>query len=359
MSSNAARLADVGQSVWYDNLHRDLIRGGGLRDLINHHGVRGVTSNPTIFEKAILSGGAYDQQLAGLRSATPEEAYWELVVEDIAGAADVLASTYETTQGSDGFVSVEVTPSLAHDATGTVEQAHQLWERVARPNVMIKVPATVAGVGAVEALTFAGVNVNVTLIFSVERYRDVLAAYTRGLTQRTEAGLHIGSVRSVASFFVSRLDTAIDPLLPADHPSRGRCAVANARVAYQAFTDYVSAPPWTDLMTTHGASVQRPLWASTSTKNVAYSPTLYVDELIGRSTVNTLAPGTLDAFESNGSVVADTIETDLHGAHDVLGALHEAGVDLDAVTADLERAGVQAFVDSFESCVAGIAKRMG
>ena len=156
MSSNAARLADVGQSVWYDNLHRDLIRGGGLRDLINHHGVRGVTSNPTIFEKAILSGGAYDQQLAGLRSATPEEAYWELVVEDIAGAADVLASTYETTQGSDGFVSVEVTPSLAHDATGTVEQAHQLWERVARPNVMIKVPATVAGVGAVEAALIGG-----------------------------------------------------------------------------------------------------------------------------------------------------------------------------------------------------------
>jgi transaldolase len=359
MATNVALLADYGQSVWYDNLHRGLIDSGGLSDLISGHGVRGVTSNPTIFEKAILASDAYDEQLAQLGGTSPEEAYWELVLRDIREAADALAGVYEATEGADGFVSVEVAPSLAHDADGTVQQAHHLWERLGRANAMIKVPATTAGVQAVEALTFAGINVNVTLIFAVDRYKEVLAAHARGLTQRVAAGLPTDSVQSVASFFISRLDTDIDPLLPVDHPSRGQCAVANARIAYSAFREFSDGDVWQRLKDATNPPLQRPLWASTSTKNPEYSSTLYVDELIGQNTVNTLAPETLEAFEDHGSPRRDTVEERLDDAYRCLEALPEVGIDLDDVTRRLEAGGVRSFSASFDACVAGIAKRLG
>jgi transaldolase len=348
-TSGVARLVALGQSAWYDNLTRPLARGG-LDELVERHRISGVTSNPTIFEKAITAGRDYAEQLGSLGRIDPEVAYWDLVVDDIGQAADRLRPVFEATGGDDGYVSVEVSPLLAHDAAGTVAQAQELFTRIAKPNVMIKIPATPAGLPAVSDVIAAGVNVNVTLIFSLDRYRAVIDAYLDGLARLADPS----AVASVASFFVSRVDTETDARLAEGHPLRGRAAVANAKLAYELFEARFSAEPFSGLAAA-GARPQRPLWASTSTKNPAYSPTLYVDELVGPNSVNTLAPASIDALSDDDRLRADSVRDDLAGARAVIDGLADAGVDYDDVTATLERDGVEAFAQSYRACLDALA----
>ena len=345
--SSVAKLNDFGQSPWYDNLTRALARGG-LRTLLEHDGIRGVTSNPTIFEKAMGSGSDYDAQLATLSGLTTEAAYWTMVVDDIRGACDILSVVYADSFGVDGYVSVEVSPELARDTRGTINQAKELWARIDRPNVMIKIPATVEGLPAITAVLAAGINVNVTLIFSLDRHQGVLDAHTSGIEQLLAAGGDISRVHSVASFFVSRVDTETDPRLPDGHELRGKAAVANAKLAYELFQHHVAGARW-QALGSKGAPVQRPLWASTSTKNAAYSPTLYVDELIGPDTVNTLAQGSIDALQHHDGLRAHSVTDNLAAAHETMKALAAAGVDFDDVTDTLERDGVDSFAASFRN----------
>lgn len=344
-SSGVARLAELGQSAWYDNLTRPLARGG-LDDLIRAHRITGVTSNPTIFEKAIAAGDEYSDQLAALGPVDAETAYWALVVDDIAAAADHLRGVYESTGGDDGYVSVEVSPLLARDTPGTVKQARELFDRIGRPNVMIKIPATVEGLPAIAEVIASGANVNVTLIFSLDRYAAVIDAYLDGVTSLSDPSV----VASVASFFVSRVDTETDRRLPEGHALRGRAAVANAKLAYELFEQRFAGSQW-EAPAARGARVQRPLWASTSTKNPAYSPTLYVDELIGANSVNTLAPASIDALANCERLQADTVRTDVEGARAVIDGLAAAGVDFADVTATLEREGVDSFAQSYRDCL--------
>src|SRR5581483_172432 len=291
MPSAIAHLHDFGQSPWYDNLARPLLTGGGLANLIEEDGIRGVTSNPTIFEKAMAAGAGYDEQL----KETADEglgivdSYWRLVIDDVGNAADLLRPVHDSTGGADGFVSVEVSPDLAHDTAETCAQAKQLFTQLGRPNVMIKIPGTLEGLPAITETIAAGINVNVTLIFSLERHDAVIDAYLTGLERLAAAGGDLSTVSSVASFFVSRVDTETDRRLPEGHALRGKAAVANAKLAYRLFQQRFAGERW-EALAAQGARLQRPLWASTSTKNPAYSSTLYVDELIGRNTVNTLAP---------------------------------------------------------------------
>ncbi|GIU87740.1 MAG: transaldolase 1 [Acidimicrobiia bacterium] len=358
MGSPVARLAELGQSPWYDNLTRPLARGG-LARLVSEHGIRGVTSNPTIFEKAIAAGGDYDEQLREelARHGDVRRAYWALVERDIADAADVLRPWYEEWGHADGYVSVEVDPGLAHDPDGTVAQARDLFGRLARPNLMIKIPATAAGIPAITRAIAEGINVNVTLIFSLDRYRAVIEAYLAGLEARAARGEPLADVASVASFFVSRVDTETDRRLPEGHPLRGRAAVANAKLAYQVFLGAFAGPRW-EALAAAGARLQRPLWASTSTKNPAYPPTLYVDELIGPNTVNTLADASLDALVAgHGTLRPGTVTEDVEGARAVVAGLAAAGVDLDDVTATLEREGVAAFSASYRAALATLEER--
>lgn len=359
MPSAIPRLLDFGQSPWYDNLTRALASGGGLQRLIDEHGIRGVTSNPTIFEKAMGSGSDYDAQLREVTSGgvDTEDAYWDLVTDDIANAADVLRPTFDRLDGADGFVSVEVSPELARDTAATNRQAKELWERLARPNVMIKIPATREGLPAITETLAAGINVNVTLIFSLERYREVIDAFMSGIEQRGAAGGDLHSLASVASFFVSRVDTETDRRLPEGHPLRGKAAVANAKLAYEMFENEFASARWKELAA-RGARVQRPLWASTSTKNPDYSPTLYVDELIGADTVNTLAQASVDVLgKGGGNLRADAISDDLEGARRVIADLAGAGVDFADVTDTLEREGVDSFSKSFQDALATLEKK--
>ena len=358
-ASGAARLLDLGQSPWYDNLTRPLARGG-LRALVAEHGMRGVTSNPTIFEKAMASGDDYDAQLRDVASggAGVEEAYWELVCDDVAHAADLLIPVFEESRGIDGYVSVEVSPELAHDTAGTIEAARALAGRLGRPNVMIKIPATAEGVPAVEECLAAGINVNATLIFSLDRHGDVIDAYLRALDRLVAAGEDPSSVASVASFFVSRVDTETDRRLPEGHPLRGRAAVANAKLAYKLFRERFAGERW-EALRALGARVQRPLWASTSTKNPAYSPTLYVDELIGHDTVNTLAQASVDALAGAGaSLLSGTVEAGIEEALAVVAGIGEAGVDFGDVLSTLEREGVAAFATSFHDALGTLEKKL-
>lgn len=348
--SSVAALNSLGQSPWYDNLTRALATGG-LQALLDHDGIRGVTSNPTIFEKAMGAGDDYDTQLAILRDESTESAYWTMVVDDIRGACDILMSVYESTGGVDGYVSVEVSPELARDTDETIRQAKELWARIDRPNVMIKIPATVEGLPAITAVLAAGINVNVTLIFSLERHQAVLDAHTLGLEQRAAAGNDISKVHSVASFFISRVDTETDARLPEGHELRGKAAVANAKLAYELFSNHVASTRWGALAAQH-APVQRPLWASTSTKNPAYSPTLYVDELIGPNTVNTLAQASVDALQSHNGLRANSVSDDIAGAKATMAELASAGVDFDDVALTLERDGVESFAASFRNVLA-------
>jgi len=360
MSSAIAALTDLGQSPWYDNLTRALLVDGGLRRLLVDDGIRGVTSNPTIFEKAISGGAGYDEALRSLRerAVDPEPGYWELVCADITQAADLLAGVHDATSGTDGFVSVEVSPHLAHDTAATVAAATELWTRLGRRNVMIKIPATEAGLPAITATVAAGINVNVTLVFALSRYEAVIDAYLTGLEQRIAAGESVAGVHSVASFFVSRLDTEADRRLPEGSPLRGRTAVASARLAYQVFKQRFSGARW-DALVSRGANLQRPLWASTSTKNPAYPPLLYVETLIGPHTVNTLAPPSVEVLHAQPvRWRPDTVEEDLDGAHAVMADLAAAGVDLDDVTTTLERDGLDAFARSYDAAIGAIERRL-
>ncbi len=359
MTSAIARLNDFGQSPWYDNLARPLLTGGGLAELVKDDGIRGVTSNPTILDKAIGAGEGYDEQLAECARAgmSIEDTYWAVVLDDIVAATEVLRPVFDAQQGGDGFVSVEVAPTLAHDTAGTIAAARSLHDRVDRPNVMIKIPATIEGIPAIEETVAAGITVNVTLIFSLARHDAVIDAYLTGLERFAAAGGNLSTVASVASFFVSRVDTETDRRLPEDSPLRGKAAVANARLAYELFRQRFVGPRW-EALAAQGARLQRPLWASTSTKNPAYPPTLYVDELIGPDTVNTLAPASIEALQAGeGHQRPDTVTEGLPAAHQVMADLAAAGIDFDDVTDVLEREGVDSFAASFTDAFGTIEKR--
>jgi transaldolase len=359
MSSAIARLNDFGQSPWYDNLARPLLTGGGLAKLVEVDGIRGVTSNPTILDKAIGAGEGYDDALAkcAKEGLSIEDTYWEVVIDDIQAATEVLRPVYEAHDHGDGFVSLEVAPTLAHDTDGTIAAARSLHGRVDRPNLMIKIPATLEGIPAIEETIASGITVNVTLIFSLDRHAKVIEAYLTGLERLVASGGDPSTVASVASFFVSRVDTETDRRLPEDSPLRGKAAVANAKLAYELFRDHFSGPRW-DALAAKGARLQRPLWASTSTKNPAYSSTLYVDELIGTDTVNTLAPASIESLQrGEGNQRANTVTEDVAGAHQVMTDLAAAGVDIDDVTDTLEREGVDSFAASFTDAFGTIEKR--
>jgi transaldolase len=359
--SRLDELAARGQSVWIDNLSRELVEGGALQGLIDEDAVSGVTSNPTIFQKAIAGGSAYDEQLRGLVEELddPREIFFALAIDDVRDACDVLRPVWEASGGDDGFVSLEVDPGLAYDREETFEQAIDLHERVDRPNLFVKIPATMLGLPAIEDCIARGRSINITLIFSLARYRAVVEAYLRGLERLVAGGGDPAKVRSVASFFVSRLDTEADRRLEeVGHAElQGKLGIANAKLAYEHFLEAFDGPRW-EFLAGKGAAKQRPLWASTSTKNPAYHDTLYVEELIGPDTVNTMPPETVEAFQDHGEVRGDTVAQGFDEARRVLDELAAAGVDYDDVVETLEAEGVQKFVDSFEELLDGIrAKR--
>lgn len=355
--SRLRRLHDAGVSIWLDTLSRDLIDGGAFAKLIADCAVTGATSNPTIFAKAIAGSDAYDDQLRDADATDPQELFFALALDDVGRAADLLLAVFEASGGRDGFVSFECTPDVADDTSATVGQALDLWRRLDRRNVMIKVPATEAGIPAIEQLTAHGVNVNVTLLFSLARYAQVVDAYLTGLEQRVAAGRPVDAIGSVASFFVSRVDGKADAVLPAGSPLRGRVAIANARRAYALHREGLSGDRWGALREA-GARPQRPLWASTGTKDPAYSDVLYVEQLIGPGVVNTMPEATLRAFADHGEVARTLRDAD-SDSEDTLRRAAEAGVDLDAVTAELEREGVRSFCDSYRDLRARIVAKSG
>ena len=342
------QLQNAGVSIWLDTLSRELLESGEFGELVRDYAVTGATSNPTIFAKAITGSNRYDEQLrAALATGVTDtqELFFEVALEDVRRAAELLRPIHAAAAGRDGFVSFECTPDLADDTQATIAQARDLRRRLDLPNVMIKVPATEAGVPAIEELTADGINVNVTLLFSVERYDQVIEAYLRGLERRAEAGKPIDGIASVASFFLSRIDTKVDAELPAGSDLRGRVAIANARVAYARYEAKFSGAAW-EALRRAGARPQRPLWASTGTKDPNYSDVLYVSELVGPDVVNTMPATTLRAFADHGEV-ARTVDADPAAARDVLAAAGRAGVALDRITTELEREGVRAFCDSY------------
>lgn len=353
------RLHEAGVSIWLDTLSRELLESGEFKRLVGDYAVTGATSNPTIFAKAITGSDRYEEQLRaaaerGVRD--PQELFFELGLEDVRRAADVLRAVYESALVCDGFVSFECTPDLAGDSEGTVEQALELWRRLDRPNVMIKVPATSAGPAAIEELTARGVNVNVTLLFSVERYEQLIEAYLRGLERRAGEGEPLGGISSVASFFVSRVDAKADPQLDSDSPLRGRVAIANAHVAYGRYLARFSGERW-EALERLGARRQRPLWASTGTKDPIYSDVLYVERLIAPGVINTMPEKTLRAFADHGDV--DTaLDADPAEAERALAQAAGAGLDLAAITAELEREGVESFCDSYDELLRCIESRL-
>lgn len=346
-----------GQSPWLDNLKRGYLTGGVLQRHVEA-GIRGVTSNPTIFAKAIAEGPDYDRQFADLlRSTTVEEAYWAMVIDDVRGALHVLRPVHEASGGTDGFVSIEVAPALAGDTEGTIAAARWLHETIDRPNLMVKIPATVEGVPAIRQMLAEGRSINITLIFGLDRYEAVVEAYLAGLE---DCDGDLARVSSVASFFISRVDTEVDRRLEAIGTEealalRGRAAVAQAKLAYEIFRNRFSGPRW-DALVARGARVQRPLWASTSTKNPSYPDLLYVDTLIGPHTVNTLPDATVDAFLDHG-VVDRTVDVGTDEARQVLDALERVGVDLADVATTLEDEGVAAFTKSFDELVQALTDK--
>ena len=348
----------TGQSPWLDNLRRGWITSGQLGEWVDR-GVRGITSNPTIFQKAMTGTDAYDRQLTDLshEGCSVEESYWSLAVRDIVDALDVLRPVYDISNGVDGFVSMEVDPALAADTDGTIGAARALHKRIARPNLYVKIPATPEGLPAIQRMIAEGRSINVTLIFSLERYLQVVEAYQSGLE---ECSGDLSDVSSVASFFISRTDTEVDRRLielgsPEALGLRGRAAVAQGRVAYQSFGEAFSGPRW-EALEARGARKQRPLWASTSTKNPDYPDTLYVDALIGPDTVNTLPDATLEAFMDHGTV-ARTVDWDVAGAHSDLERIAATGVNLDDVARVLEEEGVSAFAKSFEELLTTLEEK--
>jgi transaldolase len=349
------------QSPWIDNLKRSYITAGTLEKMIKD-GIRGVTSNPTIFQKAIAGGSDYDEQFAGLASThSVEDAYWELVIQDVDNACKVMRSVYDDSDGHDGFVSIEVSPALALDEPGTTESARHLHERIAQPNVMVKIPATQACVPSIQTMISEGRNINVTLIFSIERYAAVIEAYIVGLETLLDNGTtNLARVNSVASFFISRVDTEVDRRLdeigtPEAAALKGKAAVAQGQLAYKLYLDKFSGERW-ERLAQHGAKAQRPLWASTSTKNPAYPDLLYVDQLIGPNTVNTMPDQTVDAFLDHGTV-ARTIDADFADAEQAMSDLKKVGVDMADVAITLENEGVASFTKSFDELLQVLADK--
>jgi transaldolase len=363
-------LVALGQSVWLDYITRDLVRGGGLRELIERDGIRGMTSNPTIFQKAIAAGQAYDQQISELigQGRDAGAIFEALAVRDIQDACDLFRPLYDETGGADGYVSIEVAPRLAHDGPATEAEARRLWQAVGRPNVMIKVPGTSEGAQAIAPLLRDGINVNVTLLFSLASHERVMWAYVEALEARAAAGQPLDRIASVASFFVSRVDTLVDRLLDERiaqtsdaaeqerlRSLRGRAAIANARLAYARFREIFDGERFARLRA-QGAQVQRPLWASTGTKNPAYGDVYYVEALIGPDTVNTVPEPTLRAFLDHGQV-RRTVDTGLDEARATLDALAKAGIDYDAVTRQLEDEGIALFIASYDELIAGVEQK--
>jgi transaldolase len=360
--SNLHKLSELGQSVWIDYLSRDLLRTGELERMTREDAVVGVTSNPTIFQKAMSQGDAYDDQLRSCFEDLDDakEIFLRLSREDVSDACDLLRPVWDSGQGKDGYVSWEVDAALAYDRDGTYAEAKRLHSLVDKPNLHVKIPATEPGLGAIEDMIALGKNINVTLIFSLARYAEVVEAYIRGLERLVEGGGDPRRVASVASFFVSRVDTEVDRRLDevGGHDElKGRLAVANAKLAYQHWQETFAGPRW-EALAAKGASSQRCLWASTSTKNPDYRDVMYVEELIGPETVDTMPQETIEAFQDHG-VVEETLERDLDGARRLFGEIEAAGVDLGDVWETLEREGVKKFADSFEELLQGIASKRG
>ncbi|MGZ8411524.1 MAG: transaldolase [Gemmatirosa sp.] len=369
MAPRLKELHAAGQSVWLDYIDRAMLHDGDLERRIREDALTGMTSNPTIFEKALAEGAHYDLQLAAADAGLSAWELFELVeTEDVRRACDLFLPVYEATERKDGYVSIEVSPGVAEDPDATIEEGRRLWATVARPNVMIKVPGTEAGARAVRTLLSEGINVNVTLLFSVEAHRRVIEAYLDALEQRAAAGQPIDHVASVASFFVSRVDSEIDKRLdvivaqlPEERRAyvaslKGRAAVANAKLAYRLFQQLFSGPRW-DALAAKGAMVQRPLWASTSVKNPAYRDVLYVEQLIGPDTVNTLPPATLEAFRDHGET-ARTVDRDLDDAERVLADLEALGISIRDVTDKLLVEGIASFQKSFDGLLGGLERKL-
>jgi transaldolase len=370
MSNPLTQLNSLGQSVWLDLIRRNMLTPGGeMQKLIENDGVRGVTSNPAIFEKAINGSADYDNEIRSLGKTgkNTTEIYESLAIGDVGRAADFFRPLYDSTKGADGFVSIEVSPKLAHDTDGTVAEARRLWKTLNRPNIMIKVPGTKAGIPAVRTLLTEGINVNITLLFAVDRYEETLEAYIQALEERAKKGQPIDRIASVASFFLSRIDTLLDPQIqkiadaggPKGDVARalpGTIAVANAKVAYQKYGIVTATKRWNKLADM-GARPQRLLWASTSTKNPKYSDTMYVEPLIGADTVNTMPMETVDAYRDHGKPAARITE-DLIGAQRQLAQLKEIGIDLGAATQQLEDEGVKKFVEPFEKLLKSVETKV-
>jgi len=357
---NLKRLQEAGVSIWLDTLSRQLLESGEFAELINDYSVTGATSNPTIFAKAITGSALYDEQLRRLAATGHDdtrELFFSLALDDVRDAAELLRPEYDRSAGSDGFISFECTPDLADDTDATVAQAIDLWQRLDRPNVMIKVPGTEAGLPAIEELTRRGLNVNVTLLFSIGRYEEVIDAYLSGLRARLQAGQPLDSITSVASCCLSRIDTKVDAQLPEDAPLRGRVALASAQVAYRRYLAKFAGAGW-ERLEGAGANRQRPLWASTGTKNPDYSDVLYVSELIGPDVVNTMPEQTLRAFADHGAV-RRTLDADPDAAERAIAEARATGIDLAAVTAELEREGVRSFCDSYHQLLECIESKLG
>ena len=366
------QLQDYGQSVWFDSIGRSLVTTGGLQALIDDYAVVGVTSNPTIFDKAISGSADYDEDIRSLagRGQSAPQIFEKLATDDVRMACDVLRPVYEQTHGVDGRVSIEVSPRLAFSTEETVEEARRLWRTVDRPNLLIKIPATREGIPAIEQMIYEGVSINVTLLFAVSFYEAVIEAYLAGLERRVVEGKAIDQIHSVASFFVSRVDTMVDKELEAkigaaQDPQEqaqlkgllGQTGVANVKLAYQAFKRVIAGPRW-QALAAKGANLQRPLWASTSTKNPAYPDTLYISELIGPHTVNTIPENALLAFADHGVVRGNTVEADVEAAQRMLERLVEAGIDLQGIVEQrLVDEGARLFVDSFDRLLAGLQKK--
>ncbi len=370
MTNPLLQLKELGQSVWYDNIDRSQLTSGQFQRMLKEEGIVGVTANPTIFEKSISSGHAYDEQMNQLISAgkNTSDIYEEMVIQDIRTVADLLRPIYDQTKGKDGYVSLEVSPELAHDTEGTLSEARRFWKMVNRPNLMIKIPATPEGIPAVRQSLIEGININITLIFSLQSYREVAEAYISALESRLGEGKDISRIGSVASFFVSRVDTLVDKrledMIKATSDSaeqqklkslEGKAAIANARIVYQDFKSIFYSPRF-DKLKQHGAHVQRPLWASTSTKNPAYRDVLYAEELVGPDTVDTMPLETIENFRDHGKA-RNSIEDNIAQAHTDLDALEQVGIHYDQVTQQLQDEGVQKFADSFHQLFQGIESK--
>ena len=368
--NSAQKLHELGQSVWYDNISRDLLQNGELARMICEWGVRGLTSNPTIFDQAISKSSVYDQTISILKTKhqTPDSVFEELALEDIAAAADLLRPIYDSSKGDDGFVSIEVSPLLAANTSGTIEEGRRLYKRLSRPNIMIKVPGTPEGIPAVQALLEDGVNVNITLLFSVSNYIDVAKTFVNALRTRVGKNQPIDKIRSVASFFVSRVDSIVDKRLEEiakQSPDRaaaassllGKFGIANSKLAYHEYLR-IFGKEFDDLRKAGGVP-QRPLWASTSTKNPKYRDVMYVEELIGRDTVNTMPHQTVEAFVDHGIAKKDSVISGVEEARSIERSLREIGVDLNALMLELQVDGVKKFSESFVALNNTLKKKMG